>query len=86
MTTIAEIEELTNRISKNKYLKKKDKTNETLTNMEMENLKNMFIAKLEEMEKLKTNVLQQKLLEDNDAAEWKTQLDTCLTKMILNFG
>lgn len=85
--TIAEMEELTN--SKIKISKIKDKINETLTRKnkrEMEKLKKLFITKLEEIQKLKTNVLEQKLLENNnDAEEWKTQLETCLTKMKLNF-
>ena len=79
MTTIAEMEELRN-----------SKINETLTRRnkrEMENLKKLFITKLEEIQKLKTNVQEQKLLGvNNDTEEWKTQLETCLTKMKLNFG
>ena len=57
--TIAEMEELTN--SKIKISKIKDKINETLTRKnkrEMEKLKKLFITKLEEIQKLKTNVLE----------------------------
>ena len=59
MMTIAEMEELTN--SKIKISKIKDKINETLTRKnkrEMEKLKKLFITKLEEIQKLKTNVLE----------------------------
>lgn len=87
MTTVAEMEELPN--SNIKISKIKDKINETLARRnkrEMEKLKKPFIIKLEETQKLKINKLEQKLLENkNDAEEWKTQLEACLTKIELNF-
>ena len=87
MTTVAQMEELPN--SNIKISKIKDKINETLARRnkrEMEKLKKPFIIKLEETQKLKINKLEQKLLENkNDAEEWKTQLEACLTKIELNF-